>query len=108
MKNSTDRDDIDMSTELLQQVARQPVQGAQTATLPVLQLAANRHHLAAIMNTDDAATVVAVASKSSLAFILGGNTDEGQTHLVSGTLRNCNAADELLDLQNIASVASTD
>ncbi|KAE9327694.1 hypothetical protein PF008_g16335 [Phytophthora fragariae] len=79
MKNS---DDADM---WLQQVDESRAQDVPPAALPALQLVASRHGLAAIMNTDDAAAAAvlvgrAAASKSSLAFILGGSTDEDQIH----------------------------
>ncbi|KAG7393682.1 hypothetical protein PHYPSEUDO_004445 [Phytophthora pseudosyringae] len=70
MKNA---DDVDMSAAWLQQVAdRSP--------RPDAQLAANRHGLAAIMNTDGVGGRATAASKSSLAFILGGTADEDQAH----------------------------
>ncbi|KAG6977756.1 hypothetical protein JG688_00000029 [Phytophthora aleatoria] len=94
MKNSDNPDDIDMSTAWLEQVVDQPRPDAQAVALPSLQLATNRHRLAAIMNTEDIVTAAAAAaivgratavgaSKSSLAFILGGNADEDQTHSTS-------------------------
>ncbi|KAG2766733.1 hypothetical protein Pcac1_g21874 [Phytophthora cactorum] len=94
MKNSDNPDDIDMSTAWLEQVVDQPRPDAQAVALPSLQLATNRHRLAAIMNTEDIVTAAAAAaivgratavgaSKSSLAFILGGIADEDQTHSTS-------------------------
>ena len=102
MNNSLTNDGnvVDMNATWLQQVAstdesrREPVE---TPT-PTLELAASRHRLAAIMNTDDVAAAAAAAlvgraaaaSKSSLAFILGGNTVEDQAHSTGatfGTLR---------------------
>ncbi|KAH7479497.1 putative WRKY transcription factor 19 [Phytophthora ramorum] len=81
MKNSAG-DDVDMSAAWLHQVAtNEPRQdghgvreGPSLPALQQLQVAANRHRLEAIMNTD----ATAAASKSSLAFILGGS-DEDQT-----------------------------
>ncbi|KAF4135805.1 hypothetical protein GN958_ATG15029 [Phytophthora infestans] len=90
MKKSDNPDVVDMSTAWLEHAADQPRPDAQPVALPALQLAANRHRLAAIMNTEDVATAAAAAAivgratavgarKSSLAFILGGNTDEDRT-----------------------------
>ncbi|EEY66221.1 uncharacterized protein PITG_03774 [Phytophthora infestans T30-4] len=90
MKKSDNPDVVDMSTAWLEHAADQPRPDAQPVALPALQLAANRHRLAAIMNAEDVATAAAAAAivgratavgarKSSLAFILGGNTDEDRT-----------------------------
>jgi hypothetical protein len=87
MKNSAD--DVDMTAAFLQQQAADSSPQDAVPPLPALQLQqlANRHRLEAIMNTGEAAaaaaalvgraTAVAVASKSSLAFILG-QADEDQ------------------------------
>ncbi|KAJ8542699.1 hypothetical protein ON010_g12113 [Phytophthora cinnamomi] len=82
MKNAAS-DDADMGAAWPMQQVDEP--RAQDAP-PALQLAASRHRLAAIMNTEDAAAAAAAAvlvgraaaSKSSLAFILGGSADEDQ------------------------------
>ncbi|KAK1947902.1 putative WRKY transcription factor 19 [Phytophthora citrophthora] len=83
MKNSANSDDVDMNAAWPAS-NDQARSDAQSGALPVLQLPANRHHLAAIMNTDASAVAlvgqVTASSKSSLAFILGGNADEDQAH----------------------------
>ncbi|CEG37877.1 uncharacterized protein PHALS_05927 [Plasmopara halstedii] len=88
-----------MSTSWLERVAHQD---SPAASVPALQLAANRHRSAGIMNSDDAATAVAVASKSSLAFILGGNVDEDQTHSAGASFANLMVASSVSVTENLA------
>lgn len=104
MKKTTNSDDVDMNTSWLEQVAHQPL--APTASLPVLQLAANHQQLAAIMNTNNDATAVAVASKNSLAFILGGNVDEDQTHSAGASFANFMVASSVSMTENVAAIVS--
>ncbi|CAI5729368.1 unnamed protein product [Peronospora destructor] len=88
-----------MNATWLQQVASADESRREPVPAPTLELAASRHRLAAIMNRDD--VTAAAASKSSLAFILGGNTVEDQAHLTRRKLWyvTLNIADEGLDLQ---------
>ncbi|RMX70288.1 hypothetical protein DD238_000033 [Peronospora effusa] len=100
-----------MNATWLQQVVSTDESKREPVPRPTLEIAASRHRLTAVMNTDDVAAATAAAlvgqtaaaSKSSLAFILGGNTVDDQAHSTGGTF------DEDLDLQmEISAFASTD
>ena len=90
---STSDEDVDRSEDWVHQVASGDLEKSDHAVVPtpLLQLAASRHQLANIVNTDTLAVAAAAlvgrataASKSSLAFILGGSADEDQAQLTAG------------------------
>lgn len=105
MKNAANSDDVNMNAAWSAS-SDQSQSDAQAGALPVLQLAANRHRLAAIMNTD--ATTVALvgrataSSKSSLAFILGGNADEDQAHATGASFADLAIASGVAATENRA------
>ncbi|CAI5704976.1 unnamed protein product [Peronospora effusa] len=97
-----------MNATWLQQVVSTDESKREPVPRPTLEIAASRHRLTAVMNTDDVAAATAAAlvgqtaaaSKSSLAFILGGNTVDDQAHSTGGTFANFQVSSSVSTMEN--------
>uniref|UniRef100_A0AAV1V4T2 WRKY19-like zinc finger domain-containing protein n=1 Tax=Peronospora matthiolae TaxID=2874970 RepID=A0AAV1V4T2_9STRA len=110
--SSSSDENIDRSETWVQQVPSADAKSDQEVVpTPMLQqLAASRHQLASIMNADTIAVAAAaalvgqavVSSKSSLAFILGGNTDENQAQVTGTSFANLTVDSSVFATENRA------